>query len=133
MNNGMIKVVTGIRWCGKTYLLFNLFGNYLRNELHVDNGYVIEIAPFGIARFRFTPPFTPPRFVALYPSYVTRILCGQRRCRNNEHPVTSAIGKRTLPYDNGKKERFGALCCRVFCHFLAQMQQVFGRLIRLRV
>ena len=29
MNNGMIKVVTGIRRCGKTYLLFRLFYDYL--------------------------------------------------------------------------------------------------------
>lgn len=29
MNNGMIKVVTGIRRCGKTYLLFHLFYDYL--------------------------------------------------------------------------------------------------------
>ena len=25
MHNGMIKVVTGLRRCGKSYLLFNLF------------------------------------------------------------------------------------------------------------
>ena len=29
MNNGMIKVVTGIRRCGKTYLLFHLFYDFL--------------------------------------------------------------------------------------------------------
>lgn len=28
-NNGMIKVVTGIRRSGKTYLLFDIFYNYL--------------------------------------------------------------------------------------------------------
>ena len=33
MNNGMIKVVTGIRRCGKSYLLFDIFYNYL-----VQNG-----------------------------------------------------------------------------------------------
>ena len=26
--NGMIKVVTGIRRCGKSFLLFNLYRNY---------------------------------------------------------------------------------------------------------
>ena len=31
VHNGMAKVVTGIRRCGKTYLLFNLFGDYLRS------------------------------------------------------------------------------------------------------
>ena len=28
-NNGLIKVITGIRRCGKSYLLNTLFNNYL--------------------------------------------------------------------------------------------------------
>lgn len=44
MHNGMIKVITGIRRCGKTYLLFNLFGDYLRDELGIDENHIIEIA-----------------------------------------------------------------------------------------
>lgn len=28
-HNGLIKVVTGIRRCGKSYLIFNLFKNHL--------------------------------------------------------------------------------------------------------
>ncbi|MBM6907478.1 ATP-binding protein [Collinsella intestinalis] len=43
MHNGMVKVITGIRRCGKTYLLFNLFGDYLRSE-GVDDGHIIEVA-----------------------------------------------------------------------------------------
>ncbi len=31
-NNGLIKVITGIRRCGKTYLLFNLYYDYLIKE-----------------------------------------------------------------------------------------------------
>ncbi len=31
-NNGLIKVITGIRRCGKSYLLFNLYYDYLINE-----------------------------------------------------------------------------------------------------
>ncbi len=41
--NGLIKVVTGVRRCGKSYLLFNLFHNYL-NEKGVDEEHIIEIA-----------------------------------------------------------------------------------------
>ncbi|MBR5578713.1 MAG: ATP-binding protein [Lachnospiraceae bacterium] len=32
MHNGMIKVVTGIRRCGKSYLLFNIFKSYLLEQ-----------------------------------------------------------------------------------------------------
>lgn len=44
MHNGMIKVVTGVRRCGKTYLLFNLFGDYLRGELGVPDDHIVEVA-----------------------------------------------------------------------------------------
>ena len=30
--NGMIKVITGMRRCGKSYLLFNIFASYLREQ-----------------------------------------------------------------------------------------------------
>lgn len=46
-NNGMVKVVTGIRRCGKSYLLFTLFKRYLL-ENGVAPGHVIEIALDGI-------------------------------------------------------------------------------------
>lgn len=40
--NGMIKVVTGIRRCGKSYLLFNIFKNYLL-EHGVASSHIITI------------------------------------------------------------------------------------------
>ncbi|MBQ7042564.1 MAG: ATP-binding protein [Muribaculaceae bacterium] len=42
MHNGMIKVVTGIRRCGKSYLLFNLFSDYLI-ALGVDDEHIIKV------------------------------------------------------------------------------------------
>ena len=42
MHNGMIKVVTGIRRCGKSYLLFNIFKNYLL-EQGVPTSHIIMI------------------------------------------------------------------------------------------
>ena len=41
--NGQIKVVTGVRRCGKSYLLFNLFHNYLLDK-GVKEDHIIEIA-----------------------------------------------------------------------------------------
>lgn len=41
--NGLIKVVTGMRRCGKSYLLFNLFKEYLTKEGVAEN-HIIEIA-----------------------------------------------------------------------------------------
>ena len=41
--NGMVKVITGIRRCGKTYLLFNLFKEKLLNS-GVDSSQIIELA-----------------------------------------------------------------------------------------
>lgn len=37
MGNGMIKVVTGIRRCGKSYLLFKIFFNYLKSTGVADD------------------------------------------------------------------------------------------------
>ena len=42
MHNGMIKVVTGIRRCGKSYLIFNIFKNYLV-EQGVTESHIISI------------------------------------------------------------------------------------------
>ena len=43
MNNGMIKVITGIRRCGKSYLLFELFYNYLLS-IGIKEDHIIKIA-----------------------------------------------------------------------------------------
>lgn len=43
MNNGFIKVITGIRRCGKSYLLNNIFYNYLI-ESGVDEEHIIKFA-----------------------------------------------------------------------------------------
>jgi len=43
MRNGMIKVVTGLRRAGKSFLLFNLFGDYLLSN-GVDGAHIIKFA-----------------------------------------------------------------------------------------
>ena len=41
-HNGLIKIVTGLRRSGKSYLLFHLFGDYLKEQGTPDN-HIIKI------------------------------------------------------------------------------------------
>lgn len=41
--NGLIKIVTGVRRCGKSYLLFKLFRDYLVHE-GTDEDHIIDVA-----------------------------------------------------------------------------------------
>ena len=42
-HNGLVKVITGIRRCGKSYLLFELFYKYLQ-EQGVEDNHIIKLA-----------------------------------------------------------------------------------------
>jgi len=48
-DNGMVKIITGIRRYGKSFLLFVLFKKYL-SESGIDNDHIIEIALDGIEK-----------------------------------------------------------------------------------
>lgn len=52
-HNGLVKVITGIRRCGKSFLLFNLFKQQLQKE-GIDNDHIIEMAfdDFGNRKYR---------------------------------------------------------------------------------
>lgn len=54
-DNGMIKIITGIRRCGKSYLLFNLFKRHLI-ESGVREDHIIEIALDGIENEELREP-----------------------------------------------------------------------------
>lgn len=41
-NNGMIKVITGMRRCGKSYLLFEIFTSYLENN-GITSSHIIRV------------------------------------------------------------------------------------------
>lgn len=54
-DNGMIKVITGIRRCGKSFLLFTIFKRFLL-ENGVDKEHIIEIALDGIENEELRDP-----------------------------------------------------------------------------
>ena len=49
-SNGLVKVITGIRRCGKSYLLFYLYHDYLINK-GVNEDHLIEIGGFTMSDF----------------------------------------------------------------------------------
>ena len=53
--NGMIKVITGIRRCGKSYLLFEIYHQYL-NSIGVDDEHIIELALDEDENIRYRNP-----------------------------------------------------------------------------
>ena len=54
-HNGLIKVITGMRRCGKSYLLFNLFKEHLLSEGTEEN-HIIEIAFDAYENRQFRDP-----------------------------------------------------------------------------
>ena len=54
-DNGMVKVITGIRRCGKSFLLFQIFKKYLLKN-GVEEDHVIEIALDGIENEELRDP-----------------------------------------------------------------------------
>ena len=61
-DNGMIKVITGIRRCGKSFLLFTIFKRYLL-ENGVDTDHIIEIALDGIENEELRDPKVCYKFI----------------------------------------------------------------------
>ena len=60
--NGLIKIITGIRRCGKSFLLFVLFKNFLL-ESGVDQEHIIEIALDGIENEELREPKTCYQYI----------------------------------------------------------------------
>lgn len=54
-NNGLVKVITGIRRCGKSYLLFSIFKDHLLKS-GTDEDHIIEIAFDSFENKRFCDP-----------------------------------------------------------------------------
>lgn len=54
-NNGLIKIVTGLRRCGKSYLLFTLFYEHLISE-GVPDDHIIEVALDDLSNEKLREP-----------------------------------------------------------------------------
>lgn len=60
--NGLIKIITGIRRCGKSYLLFTLFYQYLKNS-GVTEDHIIKIALDDIESADLRDPLSLYKYV----------------------------------------------------------------------
>jgi uncharacterized protein len=60
--NGLIKVITGIRRCGKSYLLFKIYHNYL-NSIGVKDRYIIELALDEAVNARYRNPLELDKYI----------------------------------------------------------------------
>lgn len=54
--NGRIKIITGLRRCGKSYLLFRLFKNHLRDK-GVKETSILELSLENLENARYRNPF----------------------------------------------------------------------------
>lgn len=55
MNNGSIKVITGIRRCGKSVLLFDIFAEYLKS-IGIDDAHILKYTLDNIKMRQFRDP-----------------------------------------------------------------------------
>ncbi len=53
--NGMVKVITGIRRCGKSYLLFNIYRDYLKSQ-GIKEEQIVALALDEIENIRYRNP-----------------------------------------------------------------------------
>ena len=60
--NGRIKIITGLRRCGKSYLLFSLYKNYLLSD-GVEEDQIIELALDEVGNARYRNPFELDAFI----------------------------------------------------------------------
>lgn len=62
MHNGMIKVVTGIRRSGKSYLVFKIFHDYLISQ-GIENSHIIKIELDMLENERFRDPYVILKYI----------------------------------------------------------------------
>lgn len=60
--NGLIKVITGVRRCGKSFLLFELYHDYL-NSIGIPDENIVELALDDVSNARYRNPFELDIFI----------------------------------------------------------------------
>lgn len=60
--NGLVKIVTGIRRCGKSYLLFHLYYDYLKDSGVSENN-IIQLALDDISNAKYRNPMELDKYI----------------------------------------------------------------------
>lgn len=61
-NNGLIKIITGIRRCGKSYLLFEIYHQYLVDS-GVEEACIVELSLDEISNIKYRNPLELDRYI----------------------------------------------------------------------
>lgn len=108
-HNGLIKVVTGMRRCGKSYLLFNLFKDYLVNE-GVNENHIIEIAfdSFENKKYRDPEVLFPYLMEKIADNEMYYVLLDEVQMLDDFESVLNSLGrkKNVDVYVTGSNARF---------------------------
>lgn len=60
--NGLVKVITGIRRCGKSFLLFELYHSYL-NSIGINDSNIIELALDDVSSVKYRNPLELDKYI----------------------------------------------------------------------
>lgn len=107
--NGMVKIVTGMRRCGKSYLLFNLFADHLKNE-GIDEQHIIAIDLENIYNAYLREPMALLQYVDKHvqDSQTYYVLIDEVQLLDRFEEVLNTLMKRTNMdvYVTGSNARF---------------------------
>lgn len=97
--NGLVKVITGVRRCGKSYLLFELYHSYL-NSVGIDDEHIIELAFDLDANSTYRDPFELGKYIRskivdkkkMYYVFLDEIQMVEEAVNPDAHSVEIKIG-----------------------------------------
>lgn len=81
--NGLVKVITGIRRCGKSYLLFNIYKSYLKS-IGVEDEQIICLALDDDENIQYRNPLELGKYIRSMTTERARpIMCPRRGSRRS--------------------------------------------------